>query len=460
MTEVIFFQDDQLFTENTGITNLLRFDTSNKSTGSTFPQSKIVTPSLQSTIISSKSACFSRSSLMRHKLSPDLIPPSLCSSCTISLESYKSPLHTPLLTETTLVDIYQTSYFDINYRLDDTADDNSFTFPFSFNNLEVQPILNDDHPLAIVDSTDSKFVKPNVSEVSKTSALKSNLTEALINCKSRLESKASSLINSLFTSDMSDFENLSPFEKKIRLLNETEIPLTTFKITYDTIGQDWNNNNGSCEDNIRLSNGSFKSPLRHREARLNPQFLRIYALDTSARFENCLPVTDYEVDIYEDYCQNEKVNSDRDEIESIDSYCSSLCTEDEEDDDDFLGCFDNRFTSDQKRKKLELIKIASISRHKLWNNVILNPRADCPLHESHYIAVNEACESSNTRKQEQLPIKRKSLPWLNLSDATTIATSNKLSNKPFSLKSHGYLSNSYGIQYVVKGYVNERWIAN
>ncbi|CDK25354.1 unnamed protein product [Kuraishia capsulata CBS 1993] len=174
---------------------------------------------------------------------------------------------------------------------------------------------------------------------------------------------------------------------------------------------------------------------RSREPRINSSFLRVYALDYSSKAIGLLNVTEDEIDLYQQCIEQKQCLQsipDTDSLSSDDSLDSY-----ESDDQHYLP-----YHIYQKRDELRL---ALMSREKLWSNVILPPRddqfADSSLFKSKYACLSEVgVSNSRTRMNSSI------LPWINYSQS-------KMGSNGC-LRPYGTIGDT---QFVVKGWVDQRW---
>lgn len=177
---------------------------------------------------------------------------------------------------------------------------------------------------------------------------------------------------------------------------------------------------------------------RSREPRINPNYLRMYAVNTSARHQGMLPVTDAEIDAY-DVFQNE---ADPDQC-FVMPLLSNITIHDYDDDDFFPDEISTTIPS-----YTNLLKIASISRRKLWNDAILSPRQDF---------VDQTCNDQPICcNWDDLKLK----PWERFDEFEGAVASKLDAQSAFPVncrfKPHGLIPNT-NIQYTIKGYEVSRW---
>ncbi|KAH3680532.1 hypothetical protein WICMUC_000263 [Wickerhamomyces mucosus] len=144
-----------------------------------------------------------------------------------------------------------------------------------------------------------------------------------------------------------------------------------------------------------------------RESRINSQFLRLYAYETSSRSKGLLQ----DISKYDD----DRIYNKKQEIPSNLS---------------------------------EKIKFSMCVREKLWEKVILPARNDSSnLGTVEYINENDIVNKSNSNKQNDCLLK----PWVKLTDFKLLDHFNTFSPR-------GTLQKGK-IQYTVKGWTNKKWIA-
>lgn len=158
-----------------------------------------------------------------------------------------------------------------------------------------------------------------------------------------------------------------------------------------------------------------------REVRINPDFLKFYAIDFSCRCRNYLRLTDQELDLY----QQEFVESG---YESIDVFL----------DDYIVDSYESSCDPEVSRFRQSL-KVGLMSRQKLWSGVILPPRQDVMKRQQTYFPTTKGASLVSQRG--------KFLPWLNLNDFDSLGKT--------TIPPYGQLAS--GVQFTVKGWCNSRF---
>ncbi|KAF6012300.1 hypothetical protein HII12_002453 [Brettanomyces bruxellensis] len=213
-----------------------------------------------------------------------------------------------------------------------------------------------------------------------------------------------------------------------------DVQLQTYRTVYSAIPRE----EGIAISGSRISGrltGKSTLGAKGREPRINSEFLKFYALDYSCRVQDYLRISDQELDLY-DREYEESGCSCIDEF--LDRYI--ICNEDSDDSFDSVSSVD-------VAKFRNCLKLSLLSRHKLWNNVILPPREDLPncirgryVHETHP-SVNGAGLVRTGGKY---------MPWLNITDFGSSARK--------SIPPCGKMAD--GTQFTVKGWCNERWCSH
>lgn len=185
------------------------------------------------------------------------------------------------------------------------------------------------------------------------------------------------------------------------------LPLETFHTAYKALDEHYAK--------------EFNTAPRSRECRINPSFLRFFAIDASIKKKYSKQLLDGSTI---DYFQYEFLNSG---YSSLDEYLSTINPAD----------------------MTTTLKFQLLSRDKMWSKVVLPPRADMFYNQSSnslrepYIKVkNEPIENGSLVRENG-----KVMPWLKLDDC---AIQNKRCFSP-----SGTLPNN--IQYTVKNWEKKRW---
>lgn len=156
---------------------------------------------------------------------------------------------------------------------------------------------------------------------------------------------------------------------------------------------------------------------KNRDQRVNPDFLRLYALDYSARLQGRLPIAHTNSEL-ETLQENEVIK---------------------------------RF-----HEAHDLFKILNASKEKLWRAVILSPRPDkCPRGhiESIFVSTGEVTLPSNGLVRASGAYK----PWSN--GIRCIQPSGILHGAKLCINGHAPSSGVSRAQYTAKGWSNPRWLA-
>ncbi|KAH3677162.1 hypothetical protein WICPIJ_009031 [Wickerhamomyces pijperi] len=278
----------------------------------------------------------------------------------------------------------------------DEDDGTSFDYDSSFflenDPLDISDILGD------IDET--FFDKKHVSHISPMSCKKTSIAKKpslISNLSLSLRRITLSASNLLYSADEKVF-SVQPrlTDDRLPSPNAQGQELTTFKIT------------------TSFPNTTTSTDHKSRESRINPEFLKLYAFETSARMKGLLKNVDQ------------------------------------------IGDTSSINLSKIKDRKLVLsLKV----REKLWNNVVLPPRDDnLPVaNNSNSEYVNENIVDQNDSLVSIVSVKNNSSlltdglkikPWLQLHDL--------MENSSRSIKPKGYLNGN--TQFTVKGWTNKKWI--
>lgn len=189
------------------------------------------------------------------------------------------------------------------------------------------------------------------------------------------------------------------------------LPLETYQISHKRIQQPFK----SGETNIIP---------KSRECRVNPIFLRLFAIDSTIKnkYSYALP-SNSTLDYYQ--------------YEFINSRAASL--------DEFLNNIKIDLNDEDSQNLKNSLKFSLLSRDKMYSRVILPPRHDSTNHlntNSKFIKIkNEPISNGSSIVRENSTV----IPWLKLDDCN-----NKRCFNP-----SGVLPNN--IQYTVKNWEDERW---
>lgn len=164
-----------------------------------------------------------------------------------------------------------------------------------------------------------------------------------------------------------------------------------------------------------LPNSNNSTVHKSRESRINPEFLKLYAFETSARLNGLLENVDH---------------------------------------------IENASNIDLDRLSDQQLAFSLKVREKLWNKVVLPPREDIlpslSFASSEYVKLAPSSQSSSQTEDLQSSILEnnssadglKVKPWLQLRDL--------IDNPTKSIKPKGYLNEK--TQFTVKGWANKKWI--
>lgn len=218
-----------------------------------------------------------------------------------------------------------------------------------------------------------------------------------------------------------------------------EVPLETFSQKFESLP--------TLHENICINTEDPESFLtvhlcgktrRVREHRINSLYLLQYATDTSARSKGFLTsIDDKEIDIFDELLL-EKYS------ELTDS--SELCDNDRLFDTIFYWKLKNRLQVFDPYRTIDKqflfhLKLASISRYKLWTTSFLQPRTDAvPTMSS---ITNDIYPNASLDTCQ--------VPWLNIKDLKSGKAINRFT------KSAGLLKGS-NVQYVSKKCQSKRWV--
>ncbi|ODV88280.1 hypothetical protein CANARDRAFT_26438 [[Candida] arabinofermentans NRRL YB-2248] len=304
--------------------------------------------------------------------------------------------------------------------LDDSSlitNDDYFSITSQENDSLYSLVETIDHPLASIPEPKNKQSQQSSDQSNKFSKKQSRTRILYSNLSKSLKSLASNATNVL------------SFNERI---TDTRIPNTRRHNNYNNI----NNVNEKIEEIQMQTFQTICQPahdckfpcllpknIKSREPRINSNFLRLYAQDYTSKSQNLLAITEYEIDLY----QQDLIESELNDL------------------DTFLNQFD--YSNSPPNFKTDL-KIGLLSREKLWFNVILPPRNDTPLsqQQSHINYVYNPSSSKTNNNPLVVRNNGKYKPWLQFQDQ------NQQAFKPY-----GNMAND--VQFTVKGWCNERWVA-
>jgi hypothetical protein len=306
----------------------------------------------------------------------------------------------------------------------------------SSSTLTLSEILDETHPLAEIETLhqeegEEKEEEPikqkadisrenNPSSESRiTSFLRDVKNLSIVKCaKSFYESNNLLVTNAATSVDLSI--------KDIVLLDA--LPLETFQTTYEPIERQPNMDSNVSLLNLRKS----------RECRINPNFLKFYAIDSTIKYK------------YKDQLLND---------ETIDFYQHQFMKSNCKTIDEFLTqvkiSIDEAFSmpnpgnnTPQVQHLHKLIKYSISTRDKMWNKVVLQPRTDT--FSNHKLTTSTSSvyvKTTDTNDGSLVRATNKIMPWFNLDDC---AAMNKKCLYP-----RGILQNN--VQYTAKNWANRRW---
>lgn len=220
---------------------------------------------------------------------------------------------------------------------------------------------------------------------------------------------------------------------------DTEIPLVTFSQTFEALPL-FNQNlliNSPNDECIlpTLLNGKYR---RVREMRSNPKYLLHFSLENRAKETGLLNLSPEEIDVFDDLLlerYNEVLFQDEGKGVSTNDLFDEL----------FIWRLKTELNSIGINKQVENnyisdLKLASLSRYKLWSSVTLNPRDD------------EVPNFNNITKDiyPNTSLINCRVPWLNINDVKSGKAIEKFT------KAAGLLKSS-NIQYISKNCSSKRW---
>jgi hypothetical protein len=307
----------------------------------------------------------------------------------------------------------------------------------SSSTLTLSEILDETHPLAEIETLHQeeeekekeeepmkeKVVisrKHNPSRESRiTSFLRDVKNLSIIKCaKSFYESNNLLVTNAATSVDLSI--------KDIVLLDA--LPLETFQTTYEPIERQPNMDSNVSLLNLRKS----------RECRINPNFLKFYAIDSTIKYKHKDQLlNDETIDFY----QHQFMKSN---CKTIDEFLTQV----EISIDEAFSMPNPGNNTPQVNHLHKLIKYSISSRDKMWNKVVLQPRTDT--FSNHKLTTSTSSmyvKTTDTNDGSLVRATNKIMPWFNLDDC---AAMNKKCLYP-----RGILQNN--VQYTAKNWANRRW---
>lgn len=372
---------------------------------------KYSSPSLRSALFSKKCSLYkARKSSSKDLLS--LISPPQTSSLQISQSCHCNRFHPAAeetssnFSETTFASSYPSSF------ISDVDNNSLYSNPVSTTISTIYEVDDDSHPLGdfLEDETLAEVfdIRSNdanghrneykIDKVSFTS-----LWDKLVSSSFITSTKLFYQSNESFFTNAVNNINI---ENRDLVLHDL-LPLETFHTAYKAIDERHDRNNIIVP--------------RSRECRINPLFLRFFAINESIKKNCSSELLDGSTVDYHQY-------------EFINSGCSSL--------DEYLSSFNFE-------EKTTTLKFQLLSRDKMWSEVVLPPRSDISYNKNYksfrdpYVKVkNKPIENGSLVRENG-----KVMPWLNLNDC---AMQNKRCFSP-----SGTLPGN--IQYTVKNWEKKRW---
>ncbi|KAG0680513.1 hypothetical protein C6P42_004899 [Pichia californica] len=440
-----FISDHSLSTVNKSSFNLNSLHKGRNS--SDLLSHKYSSPSLRTAVLSKKCSLYkarkssskdltslvlpSSTSTIPHFFSSGPLPSSSSSSSTSSSlsSSHFSPLNDNFLTSPSGIECSSCLSYSSSL-VSDLDNDSLYSNQVSSSISTIYEINDDDHPLSkqyndndillqeqtfIIDETESIKLQNETDLISILSSFKESIWKSSLKLSSKL----------LFTTTKTNEKfinnsiNLINIQNKDIILHDNLLPLETFHTSYKEI-----------DDDFELENHSIPSELifRCRECRINPIFLKFFAINSTIKVKYLNQLLDNKT---LDYYQYEFMNSNSNSL------------------DEFLNNFPNDSNNSIKDLKTS-IKYSILSRDKMYSKVFLPPRNDLILKnkrnspQNNYIKVkDEAIHNGTSLVRENSKV----MPWFKLNDC---GLRNKICFNP-----SGTLSNN--IQYTVKNWENKRW---
>ncbi|GAV27399.1 hypothetical protein PMKS-000866 [Pichia membranifaciens] len=372
---------------------------------------KYSSPSLRSALLSKKCSLYkARKSSSKDLLS--LLSPSQTHSSQISQSCHCNTIHhaaeetSSSFSETTFASSYPSSF------ISDIDNNSLYSNPVSTTISTIYEVDDDSHPLgdALEDETLEEVLNIKDSNSSdygksmKTDKLSFTfLWDKLVSSSFITSTKLFYQSNELFFTNAINNINI---ENRDLVLHDL-LPLETFHTAFKAIDE-------------RHDKDLNVAP-RSRECRINPAFLRFFAINESIKRSCSRQLLDVSTVDYHQY-------------EFINSGCSSL--------DEYLSSVDSE-------GRTATLKFQLLSRDKMWSEVVLPPRSDIFYNKTYksfrepYVKVkNEPIENGSLVRENG-----KVMPWLNLNDC---AMQNKRCFSP-----SGTLKGN--IQYTVKNWEKKRW---
>ncbi|GME89521.1 unnamed protein product [Ambrosiozyma monospora] len=368
------------------------------------------TPSLQSVYISKKLSSFSKSWKSSTSLSSSITSSSSSSISELSDTDSCSDADSESIFD------HQHKKHQISSNTDSTSnDDHSHHSQHSQDSQYVdsitissiicsshEPVLDGNHPLAYSDEdedddevdenegslifTPSSSVTPSPIPRHQQSSF-SRLTSKISKFFERTASALDRIPDPYVFYNANDTTNTTRTHNDIPVTEDNEVELTTFN--------EQDQNQTSLQESTTLPQFSTLNPfslsypistqqdeefplIKQRQLRLNPAYLKIYAIDLSLREKGYLNVSDYELDLYTDYLlhnNNEHESNDDGYIDHDDTSCDSsddeLSTSTSISSSDFmLNSMVNPQTEADYDYQLQL-RLSLISNHKLSQTKVL-----------------------------------------------------------------------------------------
>lgn len=306
--------------------------------------------------------------------------------------------------------------------------------PNAKNELYVAPLMNE-----IRDNECTKFSESNRSDYSNTAELHSSVKSKKKSFLTFLKKINNTINNPLNFSNGILYKNIRNTNK-----NYDDVPLETYSQEFEYFPNYY--------ENVSIENSNFDSIMpiylegktkRIREYRVNSDYLRQYATGTNSKLFGILnSVSDDEIDIFDDLLLESYP-------ELTDIPLTDFSIHDKIFDELFLWELKFRFQTsciytEINSEYLQLLKISSLSRFKLWSAVTLPPRLDpVPSLSSIINDIYPYASLDNYR-----------VPWLHIKDLKSGKAVNKFT------KSAGLLKGGSNIQYVSKKCLSKRWVCS
>ena len=373
---------------------------------------KYSSPSLRSALLSKKCSLYKARKSSSKDLLSLLSPSQTHSSSQVSQNCHCNTIHPAAeetssgFSETTFASSYPSSF------ISDIDNNSLYSNPVSTTISTIYEVDDDSHPLGDVleDKTleevfDIKDIAANdYGKSMKTEKLSFTfLWDKLISSSFITSTKLFYQSNELFFTNAINNINI---ENRDLALHD-HLPLETFHTAFKAIDE-------------RHDKDLNVAP-RSRECRINPAFLRFFAINESIKRSCSRQLLDGST---VDYHQYEFINSG---CSSLDEYLSSVDSED----------------------RTATLKFQLLSRDKMWSEVVLPPRSDIFYNKNYkrfrepYVKVkNEPIKNGSLVRENG-----KVMQWLNLNDC---AMQNKRCFSP-----SGTLKGN--IQYTVKNWEKKRW---